>query len=70
MKPNRLIFSLLKLATSGGEGDNTYSVVSQDGDIDTANHLFEVPTGTATVKTKTTARFDYETKSSYVLIVK
>ena len=69
MKPNRLIFSLLKLATSGGSGTITYSVVSQDGDTDTANHLFEVKDTTA-LKTKATSTFDYETKSSYVLIVK
>lgn len=55
------------LIADGGTYPYSYTIVSQDGDATDGNILFEIDT--ATVKTKTTATFDYETKSSYVLII-
>ena len=58
---------MLQLIADGGTYPYTYTIVSQDGDTTEANILFEIATTTA--QTKTTATFDYETKSSYVLII-
>ena len=60
-------FSMLQLIADGGTYPYIYTIVSQDGDTTEANILFEI--ATTTVQTKTTATFDYETKSSYVLII-
>lgn len=55
------------VTVTGETGTVIFTVVSQDGDTTAANILFEFTT--ADLKTKTTATFDYETKSSYVLII-